>query len=75
MKYRVYRKITSIEYKDIEVENEIKTATYKTDSRSGWTITGSGYITDFLISTDLKREGRQDIFIERDIELTKKETQ
>ena len=64
--YRIYRKRTCIEYKDIDCKNEDEVKKHILDPSEEFKITDSDYITDSLISTDLKHEKGNDIFIERD---------
>jgi len=62
-------------YKDVEEDNEVDAGNHRIDSiGSGWKTTSEGHICDFLVSDDLSREGGEDIFIERDIMLTKRES-
>lgn len=65
-KYRLYRKITYYEYKDVEAESEDQALAHKYNPEFGWKITDAGYISDSLVSKDSKKERGKDIFDERD---------
>jgi len=56
MKYRVYRLIGSIEYKDVEVANKDEASKCFNHSKDGFLTIDSGYILNYWIDDDLKKE-------------------
>ena len=66
MKYRIYRKLSQIEYKDIEAKNEEDAMQSRYDGLKDWKCISSGIISDAIVTEDLSKENSQ-IFIERDI--------
>jgi len=69
MKYRIYRKLSRIQYKDIDCKT-IKQAERQHISVDNfeWKTITNGLISDWIVTKDFSKENDQ-VFIERDIEL------
>jgi len=68
-KYRLYRKISRIEYKDIDadsLDDAEKSKEYLSAEGDNWKIITLGLITDWTVTDDTTKENEQ-IFIERQI--------
>ncbi len=71
-KFRLYRKMSHYEYKDVEAVNEQAAVNRRLDSsESGWKITDSNYVSDWLLSSDLKKESGANIFNLRSVMIDK----
>jgi len=56
MKFRLYRQLSLIQYKDVEAKNKEEAYKFNTAPEEGFKTTDSGYITNVWIDTDLTRE-------------------
>ena len=60
MKFRLYRQLSLIQYKDVEAKNIEEAYKFNTAPEEGFITTDSGYITNVWIDTDLIKEKRMD---------------
>lgn len=58
MKYRIYRQLSKIQYKDVEAKNIKEAHKCCNDIGEGFTNVDSGYVTNVWIDTDLTKEKR-----------------
>ena len=58
MKFRLYRQLSLIQYKDIEAKNKEEAYKFNNAPREEFKTTDGGYITNVWIDTDLTKEKR-----------------
>jgi len=56
MKFRLYRQLSLIQYKDVEAKDIKGAYKFNTAPEEGFKTTDSGYITNVWIDTDLTKE-------------------
>ncbi len=62
MKYRIYREISRIEYKDVEADSFEEATKHITDVREDFKITDDGIIKGYWVDKDFDKEkGRNDL--------------
>ena len=58
MKFRLYRQLSLIQYKDVEAKYIEEAYKFNTTPEEGFKTTDSGYITNVWVDTDLTKEKR-----------------